>query len=102
MPICRQRSAAYCRAVGAQVRVQLDGFGVAGSCRWCLRIAIPKRPEGGNYDVLRLALYRFQPGTVDKVIRRGQQELLPMFRQQDGFVAYEVVRTREDTGFAIN
>lgn len=51
---------------------------------------------------IRLALYRFQPGTVDEVIRRGEKELLPMFREQDGFVAYEVVRTGQDTGFAIN
>jgi hypothetical protein len=51
---------------------------------------------------VRLGVYRFQPGSIETVINRGEAELLPLFREQPGFVAYEVVRTGVDTGVSIN
>jgi heme-degrading monooxygenase HmoA len=51
---------------------------------------------------VRLGVYRFQPGSIDTVIERGQAELLPLFREQPGFVAYEVVRSGADTGVSIS
>ena len=51
---------------------------------------------------VRLAVYQFRPGSTDAVIQRGKLELLAFFKQQPGFIAYEVVRTGADTGFSIN
>jgi quinol monooxygenase YgiN len=50
----------------------------------------------------RVALDRFQPGAGDQVLARVQHGLLPLLRQQPGFVAYEVVRTGEDSAIFIH
>ena len=42
---------------------------------------------------VRLAVYQTRPGTVDEILRRAQSGMLPIFRQQPGFVAYEGVKT---------
>ncbi len=51
---------------------------------------------------VRVAVYKFKPGTMDEVIRRAQSGMLPTFRQQPGFVAYEVIQTGDDEGVSIS
>jgi len=51
---------------------------------------------------VRIAIYKFKPGMVDEVIRRAQSGMLPLFRQQPGFVAYDVARTGDDEGVSIS
>ena len=51
---------------------------------------------------VRIAVYTFKPGTIDEVIRRAEADVLPLFRRQPGFVAYEVVKTGDDRGVSIS
>lgn len=44
---------------------------------------------------VRVAIYQVKPGTVDEVIRKAQEGMLPTFRSQPGFVAYAGVKTGE-------
>jgi heme-degrading monooxygenase HmoA len=45
---------------------------------------------------VRVAIYQIKPGTADEILRRAQSGVLPIFRQQPGFVAYEGVVTADD------
>lgn len=51
---------------------------------------------------VRIAVYTLKPGTVDEVIRRAQSGMLPLFRRQPGFVAYDVAKTGDDEGVSIS
>jgi len=51
---------------------------------------------------VRVALDRFQPGAGDQVLAKVQHGLLPVLRQQPGFVAYEVIRTGADSAIFIH
>lgn len=50
----------------------------------------------------RIALYKFKPGTIDEVIRKAKDGLLPLFRQQPGFRRYAVVKTGDDEGISLS
>jgi heme-degrading monooxygenase HmoA len=54
---------------------------------------------------VRIAVYQVKPGgtvTVDEAIRRSQAGLLPIFRNQPGFVGYGVVKTGEGSAISIS
>jgi len=50
----------------------------------------------------RIAIYQFKPGTIDEVIRKAKQGMLPIFRQQPGFRRYATVKTGDDSGVSIS
>lgn len=50
----------------------------------------------------RVAVYQFRPGGADIVIERGKAGMVPIFRQQPGFIAYVVVKTADDAGVSIS
>jgi heme-degrading monooxygenase HmoA len=43
----------------------------------------------------RVAIYKFKPGTVDGVVQKAQQELLPVLQHQPGYIAYQVQKAGE-------
>jgi quinol monooxygenase YgiN len=51
---------------------------------------------------VRVAVDRFHPGAVDDVLNRVREGLVPVLERQPGFVAYEVVKTGEDSAIFIN
>jgi heme-degrading monooxygenase HmoA len=51
---------------------------------------------------VRIAVYTCNPGTLDEVVRRAEADVLPLFRSQPGFIAYEVVKTGDDRGVSIS
>ena len=50
----------------------------------------------------RIVLYDLRPGTVDFAIRNARVGLLPIFRQQAGFISYQVVKTGEASVISIS
>src|SRR4051812_11345664 len=51
---------------------------------------------------VRVALDKFQPNAADEILTRVRQGLLPLLRRQPGFVAYEVIKTGEDSAIFIH
>jgi heme-degrading monooxygenase HmoA len=51
---------------------------------------------------VRVAVYKFKPGTVDEVARRAETGMLPTFRSQPGFVAYGIVKTGADEAVSLS
>src|SRR5215472_2965991 len=51
---------------------------------------------------VRVAVYKFKPGTVDEVARRAETGMLPTFRSQSGFVAYGIVKTGADEAVSLS
>ncbi len=51
---------------------------------------------------VRVALDTLQPGRAEELLSRIREGLLPLLRQQPGFVAYEVIRTSADTAVFIH
>ena len=51
---------------------------------------------------VRVALDTFQPGTADEALRRVREQFVPLLQRQPGFLAYEIVRTGEDTALFIH
>ena len=51
---------------------------------------------------VRISVYRFAPGTVDQVVRRAEQGLLPLFCRQRGFIAHQIIKTGEDEVVAVS
>ena len=53
----------------------------------------------------RIAVYKAKPGstlTADETIRRSQTGMLPIFRNQPGFVSYGIVKTGPDSVISIS
>lgn len=51
---------------------------------------------------MRIAVYRISSGTAQEVADRAQAGLLPIFRQQPGFIAYEGVGVGTDTILSVS
>ena len=51
---------------------------------------------------VRVAVYKARPGTVDEMARRAEAGMLPIFRNQPGFVAYGIVKTGADEGISLS
>lgn len=51
---------------------------------------------------MRIAVYKFKPGSMDEVVRRAETGMLPTFRKQPGFVAYGILKTGADTAVSIS
>src|SRR3954447_6470530 len=51
---------------------------------------------------VRVAYDTIQPGKADELLSRIREGLLPLLREQSGFVSYEVVRTGEDSAMFIH
>ncbi len=49
-----------------------------------------------------VVLYRVKPGTVDEIIRRTKLGLVPIYRNQTGFVAYGLIKTEDDLLIALS
>jgi len=50
----------------------------------------------------RVALYRLTSGTVEDVARKAEEGMLPIFRDQPGFVSYRLVRAEDETIISIS
>jgi heme-degrading monooxygenase HmoA len=50
----------------------------------------------------RVALYRLTSGTVEDVARKAEEGMLPIFRDQPGFVSYRLVRGEDETIISIS
>lgn len=69
--------------------------------------AVEHMAEGkdGQFDgmpVARVASYQFLPGTSDEVFARVEQELLPLLKQQPGYLSYEAHRLDNERGVSIS
>jgi heme-degrading monooxygenase HmoA len=51
---------------------------------------------------VRVAIFKFKPGSVDEAIRRAEAGMLPTFRQQPGFIAYGAMKTGPDSGISFS
>jgi quinol monooxygenase YgiN len=51
---------------------------------------------------VRIAIDDFQPGAADEVLNRVNEGLVPILKRQPGFLAYDVVRTGDDSAIFIN
>ena len=51
---------------------------------------------------MRIGVYQFQPGTVDEVVKRAAEGMLPVLQQQPGFISYEIVKTSEGAGISLS
>ena len=49
----------------------------------------------------RIAVYKLQT-SADTVVQRAEAGILPIFRQQPGFVAYEIIETGTDSLISIS
>jgi len=53
----------------------------------------------------RIGVYKAKPGsalTADEAIRRSQNGMLPIFRNQPGFAGYGIVKTGQDSVISIS
>jgi quinol monooxygenase YgiN len=48
-----------------------------------------------------IAVYKLQASASD-MVRRAEEEMLPIFRQQPGFIAYELIETGTDSLISIS
>lgn len=51
---------------------------------------------------VRVAVYKIKPGAADEILRGAQSGMLPIFRQQPGFIAYEGVVTGNEEVVSIS
>ncbi len=51
---------------------------------------------------MRIGVYQFQPDALDEVIKRAAEGMLPVLRQQPGFISYAIVKTGEGTGISLS
>ena len=51
---------------------------------------------------MRIAVYQITSGTAQEVADRARDGLLPIFRQQPGFIAYEGVGAGADTVISVS
>src|SRR3954466_6582630 len=51
---------------------------------------------------VRVAVYQIKLGTADEILKRAQSGMLPIFRQQPGFIAYEGVTTGDNEVVSIS
>ena len=51
---------------------------------------------------IRIALYTFEPDTVDEVIKQAETGMSPLFRSQPGFVAYSIIKTGETSAISLS
>jgi hypothetical protein len=47
-------------------------------------------------------IMKVQPGTMTETLRKTETELLPLYRQAPGFVAYTVAKTNEVSAIALS
>ena len=45
---------------------------------------------------VRVAVYRIKPGSAEEIFAKTTATMLPFYREQPGFIAYEGVKTGED------
>lgn len=50
----------------------------------------------------RVGIHKFKQGTIDEVIKKGKTKLLPVDREQPGFIAYEVIKIDDETAISIS
>ena len=43
---------------------------------------------------VRVATYPLRPGTTDEIVRRANEKLVPLYRQQAGFESLSIVDAR--------
>jgi heme-degrading monooxygenase HmoA len=58
------------------------------------------RLDGAPHQLI--AMYRFRPGTIDRVARQAETELAAVLRKRPGFVGYEFVKTGENEGVSVS
>jgi heme-degrading monooxygenase HmoA len=51
---------------------------------------------------VQIAIYDFQKGTAEETARRVVETAYPMYREQPGFVAYELFLTGDSSAVAIS
>ncbi len=51
---------------------------------------------------MRIAIYQFQPEAVDETIKRAAEGMLPIFRQQPGFISYAIVKTGDSSAVSLS
>jgi heme-degrading monooxygenase HmoA len=47
-------------------------------------------------------IMKVQPGQMDEILRKVEDELLPLYRQSPGFVAYTIAKTDEVSATALS
>ena len=65
-------------------------------------ISFSEPASGGAAPFVRVALYEFKPGTVDRVVQKARDGFLPLLRQQNGFVRYTVGKLGGDKAISIS
>lgn len=46
---------------------------------------------------VRIAIFTFKPGTTREVVDKAERDLLPIFQEQPGFIAYTLAKHGDDT-----
>jgi heme-degrading monooxygenase HmoA len=46
---------------------------------------------------VRIAIFTFKSGTTHEVVSKAERELLPIFQEQPGFIAYTLAKRGDDT-----
>jgi predicted ester cyclase len=49
----------------------------------------------------RVSFFQYKPGTLKDAIAKAEQKLVPLLRQQAGFLSFSVVARKDDMGLAI-
>src|SRR5690349_21537497 len=49
----------------------------------------------------RAGFYTAKPGTLDEVLTKGREELIPLNKQQPGFRSYFLIRTGPNTAVSV-
>jgi hypothetical protein len=70
-------------------------------------LQLKRKPYPNKEKVMhyaRITVYQIQASTIpiDEVIRRNQAGMLPIFRNQPGFVGYGIVKAGEDSVISIS
>ena len=50
----------------------------------------------------RVALYRVEPGALGEVQQKVQEGMVPILRQQSGFISYDVIDGGGDTAISVS
>lgn len=50
----------------------------------------------------RVVVYTFKAGTAGEAVSKAEREVLPMLRNQPGFISYTIVRSGDDTAVSFS
>jgi hypothetical protein len=74
----------------------------APKARWSSALSDPSLLEEDQMRCARIVFFELKPKTVEVSIRRAMEQLLPRFRQQRGFVSYQLTKVDDRSIISIS